>query len=170
MPAWLSSGTRQRTKRLSKSASEGDTRIDDRSGGSPLTIETGSDFPIGIIDHGYVRLIDSIGTDLNIVRDVRVRYDAAWRAGEDQGSDARLIRRLWKNHYPRPFETVSFTSRPGLPFSSSASGTGTGSGATTSYPPAIWNCPKSSLYLTLTSSASSPPTTSRGARYCPMSN
>src|SRR5262245_9942779 len=48
LPAWLSSGTRQRTKRLEKSASEGDTRIDDRSGGSPLTIEPGSDFPLGI--------------------------------------------------------------------------------------------------------------------------
>ena len=46
--AWLSSGTRQRTKRLWKGTSEGDSRIDDRSGGSPLTIENGSDFPIGI--------------------------------------------------------------------------------------------------------------------------
>src|SRR6516164_5320831 len=48
MPAWLSSGTRQRTKRLEKSALEGDTRIDDSSGGSPLTIEIGAEFPIGI--------------------------------------------------------------------------------------------------------------------------
>jgi hypothetical protein len=43
MPAWLFGGTRQRTKRLEKSASEGDTRIDNSSGGSPLTIEIGSD-------------------------------------------------------------------------------------------------------------------------------
>ena len=48
MPAWLFGGARQRTKRLEKSASEGDTRIDDYSGGSLQTIETGSDFPIGI--------------------------------------------------------------------------------------------------------------------------
>ena len=48
MPAWLFGGTRQRTKRLEKSASEGDTRIDDNSGGSPLTIEIGAEFPIGI--------------------------------------------------------------------------------------------------------------------------
>jgi hypothetical protein len=47
MPAWLFGGTRQRTTRLEKSASEGDTRIDDNSGGSLQTIETGSDFPIG---------------------------------------------------------------------------------------------------------------------------
>ena len=37
-------------------------------------------------------------------------YDAApWRAGEDQGSDARLIRYLWKNHHTTPFEAVTFT-------------------------------------------------------------
>jgi hypothetical protein len=48
MPAWLFGGSRQRTKRLEKSASEGDTRIDDNSGGSPLTIEIGAEFPIGI--------------------------------------------------------------------------------------------------------------------------
>src|SRR6516164_1961867 len=48
LPAWLSSGTRQRTKRLWKGASEADTRIDDSSDGSPLTIEIGSDSPIGI--------------------------------------------------------------------------------------------------------------------------
>jgi integrase len=50
MPAWLSSGTRQRTKCLWKGASEGDTRIDDIFDGSPLTIEIGSDSPIGITD------------------------------------------------------------------------------------------------------------------------
>src|SRR5262249_3276154 len=55
LPAWLSSGTRQRTKRLEKSASEGDTRIDDRSGGSPLTIESGSDSPIGISARGRMK-------------------------------------------------------------------------------------------------------------------
>jgi hypothetical protein len=31
-----------------KGASEGDTRIDDSSGGSPLTIEIDAEFPIGI--------------------------------------------------------------------------------------------------------------------------
>jgi hypothetical protein len=45
MPAWLSSGRRQRTKRLEKSASEGDTTIDDRSGGSPLTILSSGEEP-----------------------------------------------------------------------------------------------------------------------------
>lgn len=64
---------------------------------------------IDVLDHGYVRLIDSMGTDLNVVRAARVSYDAAWRAGEDQGSDARLIRYLWRHHHTTPFEAVSFT-------------------------------------------------------------
>ena len=52
--------------------------------------------PIKCLDHGYVRLVDSMGGDLSIVRAARVSYDAAWRAGEDQGSDARLIGYLWR--------------------------------------------------------------------------
>lgn len=64
---------------------------------------------IDVLDHGFVRLIDFMGGDLNVVRAARVSYDAAWRAGEDQGSDARLIRYLWKNHHSTPFEAVSFT-------------------------------------------------------------
>jgi thymidylate synthase (FAD) len=64
---------------------------------------------INVLDHGYVRLVDSMGTDLSISRAARVSYDAAWRAGEDQGSDARLIAYLWENHHTTPFEAVAFT-------------------------------------------------------------
>jgi thymidylate synthase (FAD) len=64
---------------------------------------------IDVLDHGFVRLVDSMGSDLSVVRAARVSYDAAWRAGEDQGSDARLIRYLWKNRHTTPFEAVSFT-------------------------------------------------------------
>jgi thymidylate synthase (FAD) len=62
-----------------------------------------------VLDHGYVRLIDSMGNDLSVARAARVSYDAAWRAGEDQGSDARLIRYLWNHHHTTPFEAVTFT-------------------------------------------------------------
>ena len=62
-----------------------------------------------VLDHGYVRLVDSMGGDLSIVRAARVSYDAAWRAGEDEGSDAKLIRYLWKNRHTTPFEAVTFT-------------------------------------------------------------
>jgi thymidylate synthase (FAD) len=64
---------------------------------------------IDVLDHGFVRLVDSMGNDLSVVRAARVSYDAAWRAGEDQGSDERLIRFLWRNHHTTPFEAVTFT-------------------------------------------------------------
>jgi thymidylate synthase (FAD) len=64
---------------------------------------------IEVLDHGYVRLVDSMGSDLSIVRAARVSYDAAWRAGENEGSDARLINYLWKHHHTTPFEAVTLT-------------------------------------------------------------
>lgn len=63
---------------------------------------------IDVLDHGFVRLVESMGSDLSIVRAARVSYDAAWRAGEDQGSDHRLIHYLWKNRHTTPFEAVVF--------------------------------------------------------------
>jgi len=50
-----------------------------------------------------------MGSDLSIARAARVSYNAAWRAGEDTGSDAKLIRYLWKNGHSTPFESVTFT-------------------------------------------------------------
>lgn len=64
---------------------------------------------IDVLDHGFVRLVDSMGSDLSVARAARVSYDAAWRAGEDDGSDARLIGYLWRNHHTTPFEAVTFT-------------------------------------------------------------
>lgn len=62
-----------------------------------------------VLNHGFVRLVDSMGTDLSVVRAARVSYDAAWRAGEDAGSDTKLINYLWRNHHTTPFEAVTFT-------------------------------------------------------------
>ncbi|MCZ8100605.1 MAG: FAD-dependent thymidylate synthase [Burkholderiales bacterium] len=67
--------------------------------------ETGK---ISLLDHGFVRLVDFMGTDLSVVRAARVSYDAAWRAGEDTGSDKRLIGYLWRNKHMTPFEAVEF--------------------------------------------------------------
>lgn len=61
---------------------------------------------IKVLDHGFVRLVDHMGSDLSIVRAARVSYDAAWRAGENEGSDKRLIDYLWKNRHTTPFEAV----------------------------------------------------------------
>lgn len=62
-----------------------------------------------VLDHGFVRLVDSMGDDLSVVRAARVSYDAAWRAGEDEGSDQRLVNYLWKNRHTTPFEAVTLT-------------------------------------------------------------
>lgn len=64
---------------------------------------------IKVLDHGHVRLVEHMGSDLSIARSARVSYNAEWRAGEDTGSDAKLIRYLWKNRHTSPFESVSFT-------------------------------------------------------------
>lgn len=62
-----------------------------------------------VLDHGFVRLIDSMGSDLSVVRAARVSYNAEWRIGQDAGSDTRLINYLWKNKHTSPFEAVQFT-------------------------------------------------------------
>lgn len=64
---------------------------------------------IKVLDQGYVRLVDHMGSDLSIVRAARVSYDAAWRAGEDTGSDERLINYLWSHRHSTPFEAVTLT-------------------------------------------------------------
>lgn len=64
---------------------------------------------IDVLDHGFVRLVDHMGGDINVVRAARVSYDAAWRAGDDEGSDRRLLRYLWKNAHTSPFEAVTLT-------------------------------------------------------------
>jgi thymidylate synthase (FAD) len=62
-----------------------------------------------VLDHGLVRLVDSMGSDLSVVRAARVSHDADWRTGEDQGKDQNLINYLWRNRHTTPFEAVTFT-------------------------------------------------------------
>lgn len=64
---------------------------------------------VRVLDHGLVRLVDSMGSDLSVVRAARVSYAAEWRAGENEGSDNRLINYLWRNKHTTPFESVTFT-------------------------------------------------------------
>lgn len=64
---------------------------------------------IKVLDHGLVSLVDNMGQDLSVVRNARVSYDSEWRAGEDKGSDNRLINYLYKNGHNTPFESVVFT-------------------------------------------------------------
>lgn len=64
---------------------------------------------VKVLDYGHVRLVDSMGSDLSIVRSARVSYNAVWRTGEDEGKDAKLIQYLIKNRHSTPFESVTFT-------------------------------------------------------------
>ena len=70
---------------------------------------------IDVLDHGFVRLVDCMGSDLSIARAARVSYDAAWRAGKDEGSDHRLINFLWRNEHTTPFEAVTLSFEVKLP-------------------------------------------------------
>lgn len=65
--------------------------------------------PVKVLNHGLVRLVDCMGSDLSIVRNARVSYDAEWRAGEDEGKDAKLLNYLVKNYHTSPLEAVNFT-------------------------------------------------------------
>ena len=64
---------------------------------------------INVLDHGLVRLVDSMGTDLSVVRAARISYNAEWRTGEDEGKDAKLLNYLVKNKHTSPFESCVFT-------------------------------------------------------------
>lgn len=64
---------------------------------------------IKVLDHGLVRLVEHMGSDLSIVRNARVSYDAEWRAGEDEGKDEKLLNYLIKNKHTSPFESCVFT-------------------------------------------------------------
>ena len=63
---------------------------------------------IDVLNGGFVRLVDSMGSDLSIVRSARVSYDADWREG-DEKKDEKLIAYLMKNKHTSPFESVRFT-------------------------------------------------------------
>lgn len=67
------------------------------------------DTKINVLNHGFTRLVEYMGSDLSIARSARVSYDAEWRAGEDEGKDAKLIDYLVRNHHTSPLECVSFT-------------------------------------------------------------
>lgn len=76
-----------------------------------LPTATGKSLPnsIRVLDHGFVRLVDHMGNDLSVVRSARQSYDAAWRVGENEGSDEKLMHYLWRNHHTTPFESATFT-------------------------------------------------------------
>jgi thymidylate synthase (FAD) len=61
---------------------------------------------IRVLDHGFVRLDDSMATDLSVVNAARVSF--ARRKDEMDDSDAGLIRFLMRDRHGTPFEHNSF--------------------------------------------------------------
>lgn len=59
---------------------------------------------VKVLDHGLVRLVESMGSDLSISRNARVSYDAPARK-----EDAKLLEYLLMNGHNTPFEACSVT-------------------------------------------------------------
>lgn len=67
---------------------------------------------IPVLDHGYVRYIDHLGTDERICEAARISYKAASKGEE---SDKKLIAFLYKNRHTSPFEMLKVTLNIKLP-------------------------------------------------------
>jgi len=73
-------------------------------------IENG--YTIPVLDHGFVRYIDHMGTDIRICEAARLSYKSPSK-GEDQ--DKKLLAYLWKNKHTSPFEMVKLTLNIKMP-------------------------------------------------------
>ena len=62
---------------------------------------------IGALDHGYVRTVQVLGTDLTIANAARVSYDKASTALSD--ADVKLINYLVLNHHDSPLRHAAIT-------------------------------------------------------------
>lgn len=75
-----------------------------------LTLMSDQDaIKINLTDGGFVRLVDSMGSDLSVVNSARVSYDT--QVSEMRpGKDDRLIKYLWEHQHSSPFRhaTVQF--------------------------------------------------------------
>lgn len=67
---------------------------------------------IQVLDHGFVRYIDHMGTDERIVEAARISYKSPSK-GED--SDKKLLQYLWKNKHTSPFEMCKLTLNIKMP-------------------------------------------------------
>jgi len=80
-----------------------------------MTVHMLKGMELEALNAGYVKLVDFMGSDLAIARSARVSYAADWRAGEDTGSDKRLINYLMKNGHNTPFESCEMQFEVKLP-------------------------------------------------------
>lgn len=67
---------------------------------------------INVLDHGYVRYVEHLGTDQRIVEAARVSYGAPSKGEE---ADKKLLGYLYKNRHTSPFEQCSITFNIKMP-------------------------------------------------------
>lgn len=73
-------------------------------------METG--FTIKVLDKGFVRYIDHLGTDERICESARISYKAPSKGPEQ---DNKLLNYLYKNHHTSPFEQCNITFNIKMP-------------------------------------------------------
>src|ERR1022692_207305 len=61
---------------------------------------------ITVLDHGFVRYVDHMGTDERIVEAARISYKSPSKGVE---ADTKLINYLFKNKHTSPFEMCKIT-------------------------------------------------------------
>jgi thymidylate synthase (FAD) len=68
---------------------------------------------INVLDKGYVKFVDSMGTDLSPIESARMSTDNP--TGMDEVKDDKLREFLWKNNHTSPFESLILTVEMKLP-------------------------------------------------------
>ena len=56
---------------------------------------------ISVLDKGFVRLVDSMGSDLSVVNAARISYNRS--SSEMDDKDLKLLKYLWDNKHTSPF-------------------------------------------------------------------
>lgn len=77
-----------------------------------MTFELKPGCTIPVLDHGFVRYIDHMGTDQRICEAARISYKSPSKGAE---ADEKLINYLWKNKHTSPFEMVKLTLNIKMP-------------------------------------------------------
>ena len=75
-----------------------------------MSIEKGK--TIAVLDHGFVRYIDHMGTDERIVEAARISYKSPSKGPFE---DKKLLNYLWRNKHTSPFEMCKLTLNIKLP-------------------------------------------------------
>ena len=69
-------------------------------------------YTIPVLDHGFVRYIDHMGSDARVVEAARISYRSPSK-GVD--ADRKLLNYLWKHKHTSPFEMIKVTLNIKLP-------------------------------------------------------